>query len=260
MIVESHAHYDDERFDEDRDSLLTSLKENGIEYVVNVSSNLDSAKKTLELMKQYPFVYGAIGFHPEETAQLDEEKFMWMKEVLNTPKAVAVGEIGLDYYWKEPEKEIQKKWFERQMELARETAHPMIIHSRDAAQDTMEMMKAAKAHEIGGVVHCFSYPVEIAREFMNMGFYLGIGGIVTFQNARKLKEVVEYAPLSSLLLETDCPYLAPVPNRGKRNSSLNLIYIAQEIANIKGIEYEEVINATADNAKKMYGIGADGTI
>lgn len=254
MIIESHAHYDDEKFDEDRDSLLRSLMDNGIEYVVNVSASLDSAKSTLELMKQYSFVYGSIGVHPEETKELNEENFQWLREMCILPKVVAIGEIGLDYYWDEPARDIQKTWFERQMELAREVKLPMIIHSRDAAQDTMEMMKSSKAQEIGGVIHCFSYPVEVAREYLNMGFYLGIGGVVTFNNAKKLKEVVEYAPLSSLVLETDCPYLAPVPNRGKRNSSLNLIYVAQEIAKIKGIDCEEVIRITSENTKKMYRI------
>ncbi len=254
MIIESHAHYDDEKFDEDRDILLCSLKEQGIEYVINVSASLDSAKKTLQLTEQYPFIYGSMGVHPEETKELNEDNFVWLKEMCHKPKIVAVGEIGLDYYWDEPARDIQQKWFERQMELARDVKLPMIVHSRDAACDTLDMMKASKAHEIGGVIHCFSYPVEIAREFLSMGFYLGIGGVVTFSNAKKLKEVVEYAPLSSLLLETDCPYLAPVPNRGKRNSSLNLNYIAQEIATIKGIEYEEVVRVTSENSRKMYSL------
>lgn len=254
LIFESHAHYDDEQFDKDRDLILSSLRENGIGYVVNVSANIDTAKKTLELSKKYPFVYGTVGVHPQEAKELDDDKILWMKELSKNEEVVAVGEIGLDYYWDQPEQNIQKKWFERQVEMAREVKLPLIIHSRDAAMDTLDMMKALKAQEIGGVIHCFSYSVEVAREFLNMGFYLGIGGVITFQNAKKLREVVKYVPLTSILLETDCPYLAPVPNRGKRNSSLNLTYVAQEIAKIKEIEYEEVVNITSSNSKSMYKI------
>lgn len=254
MIFESHAHYEDKQFDLDREVLLESLKENNISYVVNVSSSIQTIKQTLELVEQYSFIYGAVGVHPEETAELTEESFSWLKAMTQKEKVVAVGEIGLDYYWDEPDRAIQKRWFERQMELARQVKLPMIIHSRDAAKDTLDMMKALKAEEIGGVVHCFSYGIEMAREYLDMGFYLGIGGVVTFQNAKKLKEVVEYIPLESILLETDCPYLSPVPNRGKRNSSLNLVYVAKEIARIKGVSYEEVVEVTRKNAKKMYSI------
>ena len=169
-------------------------------------------------------------------------------------RIVAVGEIGLDYYWDTPEREIQKYWFVRQLELAREVELPVIIHSREAAKDTLEILKAQKAGEIGGVIHCFSYSAEIARECLNLGFYLGIGGVITFPNARKLREVVQEAPLERIVLETDCPYLAPVPNRGKRNSSVNLIYIAEEIARMKSISYEEVVAATFENGKKLYKI------
>ena len=167
---------------------------------------------------------------------------------------MAVGEIGLDYYWDEPAREIQKKWFERQIALAREVKLPMIVHSRDAAQDTLEVLKAGNAQEVGGVIHCFSYGIEMAREYLDMGFYIGIGGVVTFKNAKKLKEVAEYVPLDRILLETDCPYMAPEPHRGKRNSSLYLPHVAEKIAQIKGVSTEEVCRATLENAKKMYGI------
>ena len=254
MIFESHAHYDDEKFDEDRDSLLSSMQENGIEYIVNVGSSLETTRKTIELTEKYPFVYGAVGVHPSDTAELDEENFAWLKSCCSLPKVVAVGEIGLDYYWDEPEREIQKKWFRRQLVLAMEEKLPVIIHSRDAAKDTMDIMKEMECEKIGGVVHCFSYSKEIAREVLDMGFYLGIGGVVTFQNAKAIKEVVAFAPLDRILLETDSPYLAPVPHRGKRNSSLYIPLIAEEIARIKGIDYEEVIAVTNDNAKKMFHI------
>lgn len=252
MIFESHAHYDDDVFDEDREELLTSLRDHGIDRVINVGASLDSCKITLQLMEQYPFMYGSMGVHPGETGELNEEKFLWLREQCAVDKVVAVGEIGLDYHWKEPEVSVQKLWFERQMELAREVHLPVIIHSREAARDTLDIMQALHAGEIGGVIHCFSYTKEIAREYLQMDYYFGIGGVITFQNAKKLKEAVEYIPMDRILLETDSPYLAPEPHRGKRNSSLNLPYIAQEIAVIKGISYEDVVRITEENAERLF--------
>lgn len=252
MIFDTHAHYDDEAFDEDREELLTSLFTQGIEAVTNVGASIKTSENTLKLVDQYPNVYGAIGVHPSETSELNEEKLNWLKTQSAHKKIVAIGEIGLDYYWDEPDREIQKTWFIRQLSLAREVKLPVIIHSRDAAKDTLDIMKAENSKEIGGVIHCFSYEKEMAREYLNMGFYLGIGGVLTFKNARKLKEVVEYMPMEQLVLETDCPYLAPVPNRGKRNSSLNLPYVVKEISAIKGIPEEEIIAITNQNAKKLY--------
>lgn len=252
MIFDTHAHYDDEAFDQDRDELLQSLKENGIEAVVNIGASIESTRNTLALAQRYPFVYGAVGVHPSETQELNEPLLDWLKLSAAGPKIVAVGEIGLDYHWDEPDRQVQRYWFGRQMEMAREVGLPMVIHSRDAAQDTLELIKSHRGGEIGGVIHCFSYGVEMAREYLNLGFYLGIGGVLTFQNAKKLKEVVAYMPMDRLLLETDCPYLAPVPNRGKRNSSLNLPYVVEEVSRIKGISREEVIAVTSENAKTMY--------
>ncbi len=255
MIFETHAHYDDEKFNEDREELIRSLPENGIEYVVNIGSSIESCKKTVELIKQYDFFYGALGVHPNEVQDITEESFNWLAdEIQNNPKVKAVGEIGLDYYWKEPEPDIQKRWFERQIELAANLHKPVVIHSRDAAKDTYDMMSALKCNEIGGVIHCFSYSAEEAGKYLDMGFYIGIGGVVTFKNAKKLLEVARYVPMDRILLETDCPYLAPEPNRGKRNSSLNLTYIAAKIAEIKGLSYEEVVDITSQNARRMYGI------
>lgn len=176
----------------------------------------------------------------------------WLKAVAGKEKVVAIGEIGLDYYWNEPEPEVQKYWFVRQLNLAREVKLPVIIHSRDAAKDTLDIMKAEHAGDISGVIHCFSYSVEMAREYLNMGFYLGIGGVLTFNNAKKLKEVVAYMPIERIVLETDCPYLSPAPNRGKRNSSLNLPYVAAAISEIKGVPEKEVIAVTRENARRMY--------
>lgn len=252
MIFETHAHYDDEAFDEDRDILLTSMHENGIGYIVNVGASLKSTQESVKLAQRYPFIYAAAGVHPSETGELDEAGFAWLKEQCLLEKVVAVGEIGLDYYWDEPAHEIQKIWFERQLDLAREIKKPVIIHSRDAAKDTFDIMAAKNAAEIGGVVHCYSYSAEMALDYVKMGFYIGIGGVVTFKNGKKMKEVVEAVPIEHILLETDSPYLSPEPNRGKRNSSLNLLYVAQKIAEIKGISYDEVVDITLQNAKCMY--------
>lgn len=252
MIFETHAHYEDKVFDIDREEILESLPKQGIEYVVNVSSGIETVDRTIALMEQYAYIYGAIGIHPENSMDLNEERFMWLKEKVRHPKNVAIGEIGLDYYWDTPDRETQKIWFERQMELAKEIKLPLIIHSRDAANDTYQMMKDAKAETVGAILHCFSYGIEQARQYLNMGFYLGIGGVLTFTNAKKLKEVVAFAPLEQLVLETDCPYLAPVPHRGKRNSSLYLPYVAKELAQIKNIDYETVVRVTNENAKSFY--------
>ncbi|MEW4411845.1 TatD family hydrolase [Clostridium sp. AN503] len=252
MIFDTHAHYDDEAFDEDREAILNSLVENGIGAVVNIGASIQSTKNTLELIKRYPFVYGAVGVHPNETGELNDHLMDWLKHVAGEEKVVAIGEIGLDYYWNEPEPEVQKHWFVRQLALAREVNLPVVVHSRDAAKDTLDIIKAERAGELGGVIHCFSYSLEMAREYLNLGFYLGIGGVLTFNNARKLKEVVEYMPLDRIVLETDCPYLSPVPNRGKRNSSLNLPYVVEAVSQIKGVAPEEVIAVTQQNARKMY--------
>lgn len=252
LIFDTHAHYDDDAFDGDRETLLESLKENGIEAVVNVGASLKSCKTTLELAEKYNFVYGALGIHPSDTAELKEADMDWLRGELKKPKIVALGEIGLDYYWDEPDREIQKKWFVRQLALAKELDIPIIIHSRDAAKDTLDIMKAEHNGASEGVIHCFSYGVEIAREYLNMGYFLGIGGVLTFKNAKKLREVAEYAPLSQLVLETDCPYLAPEPNRGKRNSSLNLPNVCRMLADLKGMTEEQVIEETNRNARRLY--------
>ena len=206
----------------------------------------------MDLMERYPYIYGAVGVHPDDVGALDEEKIRRMHQICQMEKTVAVGEIGLDYYWDKENHEKQIYWFERQLEVAREEKLPFIIHSRDAAKDTLDTMKRLHAGDIGGVVHCFSYGKEMAREYLDMGLSLGIGGVLTFKNARKLVEVVEYAPLESLLLETDSPYLAPIPNRGKRNSSLNIPYVVEKIAEIKGVSREEVEEVTWKNSFRVF--------
>ena len=258
MIFETHAHYDDEAFDRDRDELLKTMHAHGIEKIINVGASLEGVKDTADLMERYPFVYGAVGIHPDEVGSLTEEDMKWLRSLCDREKTVAVGEIGLDYYWNREDHQAQRYWFERQLELAREEKLPVIIHSRDAAADTLQVMKDCRAGEIGGVLHCFSYSKEMAREYLNMGLYLGIGGVITFKNGRKLREVVEYAPLERLLLETDSPYLAPEPYRGRRNSSLNLPLVVQQIAEIKRLSPEEVTRKTEENAVRLFLKDASG--
>lgn len=252
MIIDTHAHYDDKAFEEDREALLAELPERGICRVINSGSSLDACKRTFELIEKYDFIYGTLGIHPCDCEELTEEDIQRIKSKCTHDKIVAVGEIGLDYYWDEPDREIQKKWFARQMELAKEIQLPMVIHSRDAAQDTITMMKEHNAGEVGGVIHCYSYSRECARDFLEMGFYFGVGGVVTFQNGKKLKEVVEYLPMDRILTETDSPYLSPVPNRGKRNDSRNLPYVVQAIAEIKGLSVEAVQEICKENAYSLY--------
>ena len=252
MIIESHTHMDDSAFDEDRDRLICEIKNSGIEYMMNISASLTSIKTSIELAKQYDFIYTSVGVHPSETEDLNRQNFKWLKEQISFEKVKAIGEIGLDYYWQDPEKEIQQYWFREQLRLAHEVNLPVIIHSREAAADTYEIMKEEKADQLDGVIHCFSYTKETAAKYLNWNYYFGISGVVTFQNAKKLKEAVEYIPIENIILETDSPYLAPVPFRGKRNSSLNLPIIAQTIADIKKMDTEKVIKITAENTKRLY--------
>ena len=252
MIFDTHAHYDDEVFDDDRDGLLQKMHQDGIGCIVNIGAGISSTRESVALSEAYEFIYAAVGVHPSEVADLTDDDIAWLKELADKEKVLAIGEIGLDYHYEKPEKEVQIKWFERQLELAKEVKLPVCIHSRDAAQDTLEIMRAAHSEEIGGVIHCFSYSWDMAKIYLDMGFYLGIGGVVTFKNSRKLKEVVEKAPMERIVLETDAPYLSPEPYRGKRNTSLNLKYVADEIAELKGLTSDEVIRITWDNARKLY--------
>lgn len=251
MIFDTHAHYDDKQFDTDREELLNSMEENGVGTIVNVSATYESCERVVGMAQKYPFMYAAVGIHPDEVGSLNEESFARMKELFKNDKVVAVGEIGLDYYWDNESHELQKEWFIRQLELARELDLPVNIHSREAAQDTMEVMRE-HGKGLSGVIHCYSYSKEMAEEYVKMGYYIGVGGVVTFKNGRRLKETVEAIPLTSIVLETDCPYLAPEPYRGKRNNSSYIKYAAQEIARIKGVPYEEVVRQTEENARKLY--------
>ena len=253
MIFDTHAHYDDEQFDADREELLSGMKAGGVGMIVDAAATVASWDKILELTEKYPFLYGSVGVHPDEVGDLNEENFARMSELADRKKIVPIGEIGLDYYWDKEGHDLQKYWFIRQLELAGEKKLPVMIHSREAAADTMEIMKKY-GKDLNGVIHCYSYSPEMAQEYVKMGYFIGVGGVVTFKNAKKLKETVKEIPLESIVLETDCPYLAPEPFRGKRNCSLYISYVAEKIAELKGISAEEVIRQTEENAKQLYQI------
>ena len=253
MIFDSHAHYDSSQFHEDREEFLNSMKENGVGTILNSGASWKSVTEVVELAEKYPFIYAAVGLHPDEVGDLNEERFEFLKKQCQHEKVVAVGEIGLDYYWDNESHEVQKEWFVRQLNLARELDLPVIIHSREAAEDTLNIMKE-HGNGLRGVIHCFSYSKELAEEYIKMGFHIGIGGVVTFKNGKKLKEIATSIPLERILLETDCPYLAPEPHRGKRNSSLYIPHIAQEIADLRGITYGEVVAQTEMNARNLFRI------
>ena len=255
MIFESHAHYDDESFDKDRKEILLSLKAKKIDKVINVAANMQSSLDSIQLAKQYEFIYASVGVHPHDVKEMKEDDLEKLIVLAANSKVVAIGEIGLDYYYENSVKEIQKLWFREQIHVAKQMNLPVIVHSREASLDTFSILSETNASEIGGVIHCFSGSMEMAQKYVEMGFYIGVGGVITFSNARKLKEVVAHIPLDNILIETDCPYLAPVPNRGKRNTSLNLPYIIEEIAKIKNVSIQEVIQATYKNGMKLFSIG-----
>ena len=254
-IFETHAHYDDSDFDEDREELITSMlsDDGALDCLINVGASLKGCEDSLLLASKYDKVYAAIGVHPEEVEGLTMGHMRWIKENASmNRKVLAIGEIGLDYHYPEPTKEVQKQWFRQQLKLAWEIRKPVIIHSRDACADTLECMRMEHADKIGGIIHCYSYSKEAARDYLDMGFHFGIGGVVTFKNARKLIEAVEYIPMERIVLETDCPYMAPEPHRGTRNDSRNIAFVAEKIAQIKGMTAQEIIDITNKNARKLF--------
>ncbi len=255
-IFDTHAHYDDEDFDADRDRLLSGFPKQNVRCVVNIATDLPSSRRTVEMTRQYENLYGVIGIYPTSVAGLEREAvFADLRELAGAcEKVVAIGEIGLDYHYEDTDKQLQQRWFAAQMELARELSLPIVIHSRDAAKDTIVQMKQSHAEEIGGVIHCYSYTKESARDFLDMDFYFGIGGVLTFKNAKKLKEAVAYIPLDHIVLETDAPYLTPEPFRGRRNESTYLTYVAEVIAQIKQTSVDEVYDKTWENAHRLYRI------
>ena len=250
-IFDTHAHYDDSRFDEDRDELITSLSEKGVSHIVNCGCDLKSSLSTLSLAQKYDFIYAAVGVHAHEAEEATEEDMSEIEKLYGDKKVVAVGEIGLDYHYDFSPRERQLEIFERQLILANKLNLPVIVHDREAHEDTMNLLKKYKPK---GVVHCFSGSAEMAKEIVKLGMYIGIGGAVTFKNAKKPVEVVEYLPLDRLLLETDAPYMTPVPFRGQRCDSSHIAYTAEKIAEIKGIDVQELIDLCNENAKKLFNI------
>ncbi len=254
MLFDSHAHYNDSQFDEDREEILGKLEKNGIGYVIDAADSMESCEKILRLSEKFPFIYASVGVHPENVGDMTEGDIKVLSEKCKNKKVRAIGEIGLDYHYDDVSKDVQKYWFKRQIELAEKVGLPIIVHDREAHGDCMEILKRYDIEKIGGVMHCYSGSAEMAREVTSMGMYLGFGGTLTFKNAKKVQEAAKITPLSRILLETDCPYLAPEPNRGKRNSSLYMHYVAEKLAEIKEITVEEVEETTFENAKRLYGI------
>jgi len=256
-LFDSHAHLDDERFDGDREALIESLPDNGVGYVINAGADLESSRAGIDIAARWPHVYAAAGVHPHDAKELDESGIETLREMLQGPKVVAVGEIGLDYHYDYSPREKQRYWFERQLALAQEISKPVIIHSREATEDTLSVLKKYARYGVWGVVHAFSGSVETAEIVLNMGLMIGIGGTVTFKNAVKPVEVAGKVPMDRLLIETDCPYLTPAPHRGKRNEPAYVGYVAEKIAEIRGIPVEDVIRVTYDNACRLYGIDGE---
>lgn len=254
LIFDTHAHYDDDKFSEDRDTLLEEIHKNGVSYIVNASASLESLDTSLELSRKFDFIYAALGIHPEFADKMDEGILDRIRVLSENKKVVAIGEIGLDYYYDNSSRDLQRYWFERQIELAKELCLPIIIHDRDAHEDTINIIRKTDAQKVGGIFHCFSGSAQMALDMIKLNFYIAIGGTVTFKNARKTVEVVNAVPLDKLVVETDCPYLAPDPYRGKRNHSGYLTHTIKKIAEIKGISEAEVTEATLANAKKIFNL------
>ena len=252
LIFDTHAHYDDEAFDADREALLASMPENGVGLIVDPGCDLDTSRRAVEIAEQYPHVYAAVGWHPEEAAGWTDDSLAQIRALASQPKVCAIGEIGLDYYWDTSTKATQETMLRAQLELALELDLPVIIHDRDAHGDSLRIV--CDYPGLRGVFHCFSGSVEMARELLRRGWYLGFDGPITYKNAVKALDVIAACPADRMLLETDSPYLAPVPNRGKRNDSRNLPYIAARIAEIKGMTTEQVAEVTLQNGKHLFGI------
>lgn len=252
MYFDTHAHYDDEAFDEDRDALLPRLNAGGVELIIDPGCDLKSSRAAIALAEKYDFVYAAVGVHPENIAGFSVDELGEIRALAAHPKCAAIGEIGLDYYWDASHKEEQKAVFRAQLDMARELCKPVIIHDREAHGDCMEIVMQYPG--LRGVFHCYSGSAEMAKELLKNGWYLGFDGPVTYKNARKTIEVLELCPLERILVETDSPYLSPVPLRGKRNDSGNLRYIVEKIAEVKGISPEETAHVSAENGKRLFGI------
>ena len=252
MYFDTHTHLDDEKFDPDRELVIENLKKEGVSLAVNVGADLTSSKNSIALAEQYDFIYAAVGVHPNEVGEMQDEDLQTLADMAKHEKVVAIGEIGLDYHYDEPGRDVQKLWFEKQLHLAQALNMPFIVHDRDAHQDTLELLK--KVGYYNGVMHCFSGSCEMAKILLDLGFYISIAGQVTFKNAPKVKEVAKMVPADRLFIETDSPYLTPEPHRGERNNSANVKFTCAKIAELKGICAEELAKVTLENGKKFYGI------
>ena len=252
MFVETHAHYDDKAFDADREAVLQAVQEAGVEAVINPGCDMLSTEMACTLAERHEFMFFAAGIHPEELENIPENYFERLRAFAAHPKCVAIGEIGLDYYWDATQKELQRELFERQLRLALELDLPVIIHDREAHGDCLEIVR--RYPSLRGVFHCYSGSAEMARELLRAGWYLGFDGPVTYKNARKTLEVLEITPPDRILIETDSPYMSPVPVRGRRNDSRNLLYIAEKIAGAKEMSPEEIGRITGENARRLFGI------
>lgn len=252
MLFDTHTHYDDPQFDCDRDALLSSMPENGISLIVNASSNLASAKKALSIAEAYPFFFAAVGVHPHDADTMDDNTASELEALLRHPKAVAVGEIGLDYHYDHSPREIQQKRFREQLDLAGSVRLPVIIHEREAPGDVLKILN--EFPNVRGVIHCYSGSWETAKLLLDKGWYLSFTGVITFKNARRSHEVIEKMPRDRLMIETDCPYLAPEPMRGRRNSSLFLRYTAEKIGQLLNMSAEEAAGLTMANGRRFFGL------
>lgn len=255
MFIDSHVHLDDPRFDQDRETIIDELKENDIEFVFNIGADKESSLSTIELAKKYEHIYAVIGVHPHSAIELEEQGIEWLRDLAKHDKVVAIGEIGLDFYYDNSPRDIQRKWFKTQLELAKELDLPVVIHTRDAAKETFDILKeAASDGKLKVLLHCYSGSEEMAVDYVKLGFFIALGGAVTFKNARVPRQVAAAVPLCNLLIETDCPYMTPEPFRGKRNEPKHVSLVAEKIAEIKGLSVEEVAKATAENAMRFFGI------
>lgn len=253
QMIDSHAHLDEERFDEDRDEFIKSLKENAISYVINPSSDMETSRRVVELSNKYENIFAAVGIHPHDAEGFKEEDLVELRELSKDERVVAIGEIGLDYYYDNSPREIQKEVFRKQLQLAYELDLPVIIHTRDAMGDTYDILKEFEGR-VRGVMHCYTGSIEMAEKFIKMGFYISIAGPVTFKNAVNVREMAKQIPLERLLIETDSPYLAPVPNRGKRNDPTNVRYVADMLANLKEIQIDKIIEHSRENTVELFSL------
>lgn len=254
MIFDTHAHLDDKKFSEDLEEVIERAQAVGIKYITNIGFDLNSSRRSIELAEKYDFIYAAVGIHPHEAKAIEEEGWLELEELAKHPKVVAIGEMGLDYYYNLSPKDVQKEVFIRQIHLAKRLKKPIIIHDRDAHSDILEIVKVEKAGEFGGIMHCFSGSWPFAKECIRENIHISIAGPVTFNNATKVQEVAKQISLDWLLVETDCPYLTPVPHRGKRNEPANVLHVAEFIAKLRGISLEELAVKTTANAKKLFKI------